>query len=81
MSKFVPTTGFKQINPNEFDLNKYISNSPKGCVLQVELEYHKDLRELHNDCLLAPDKTKIKREMLSDYQLKFAGLYLIGIFI
>ena len=63
---FLPTGGFKWIDPNEFDLNKYTSNSSKGCVLEVHLEYRKELRELQNDCSLAPDKVEIKREMLSD---------------
>ena len=50
MSKFLLTSGFKWIDPKEFDLNKYTSNSSKGYVLEVDLEYHKELRELHNDC-------------------------------
>ena len=49
MSKFLPTSGFKWIDPKDFDLNKYSSNSSTGCVLEVDLEYHKELRELHND--------------------------------
>ena len=60
MSKFLPTNGFKWIEPKEFDLNKYTSNISKGCVLEVGLEYPKELNELHNDYPLAPDKTKIK---------------------
>ena len=56
-------------------MNKYTSNSSKGCVLEVDLEYPKELRELHNDYPLAPDKIEIKREMLSDYQVKIADLY------
>ena len=43
MSKFLPTSGFKWINPKGFDLNKYTSNSSKGCVLEVDLEYPKQL--------------------------------------
>ena len=46
---------------------------------QADLEYPKELRELHNDYPLAPDKMKIKREMLCDYQLKIANLYNISI--
>ena len=42
MSKFLPTYGFNQIDPQEFELNKYTSNSSKGCVLEVDLEYPKD---------------------------------------
>ena len=37
------------------------------------------LKELHNDYPLAPEKIEIKREMLSDYQLKTADLYNIPI--
>ena len=58
MSKFPPTNGFKRMDPREFDLNRYASNSSKGCVLEVDLEYPKELRELHNDYPLAPDKEK-----------------------
>ena len=60
-------------------MNKYISNSSKGCVLDVDLEYPKELRELHNDYPLAPDKIEINREMSSEYQLKIDDLYNIPI--
>ena len=39
MSKFLPTIGFKCIDPKEVDLNKYTSNISEGCVLEVDLEY------------------------------------------
>ena len=45
MSKFLPTSGFKQIDPKEFDLNKYTSNSSKGCVLEVDFECSIELHE------------------------------------
>ena len=45
LSKFPPTYGFKWLDLTELDLNKYISNSSKGRVLQVNLEYPKQLRE------------------------------------
>ena len=79
MSKFLPTSGFKWTDPKEFDLNKCTSNSSKGCVLEVDLEYPKESRELHNDYPLAADKIEIKRQMLSDYQLKIADHYSIPI--
>ena len=44
MSKFFPTSGFKWLDPKEFDLNKYTSNSSIGCVLEVDLEYRKELQ-------------------------------------
>ena len=58
MSKFLPASGFKWIDPKEFDLDKYTSNSSKGCVLEVDLEYHKKLPELHNNYPLARDKNR-----------------------
>ena len=70
MSKFFPTSGFKWTEPKEFNLSKYISNSWKGCVLEVDIEYPKELSELYNEHSLAPNKIEIKREMLSDYQRK-----------
>ena len=79
MSTFRPISGLEWIDPKEFELNKYTSNSSKGCVLEVDLEYPKELRELHNDYPLVPDKIEIKREMLSDYQLKIADHYNIPV--
>ena len=79
MFTFLPASGFKWIDPKEFDMNKYTSNSSKGCVLEVDHEYPKELRELHSDYPLAPDKNEIKREMLSEYQLKVADHYKIPI--
>ena len=57
MSKFLPTSGFKWIDPKEFDLNKY-SISSKGCVLEVDLECGKELCKLHNDYSLAPKQKR-----------------------
>ena len=70
MSKFLATCGFKWIVPNEFDLNKYNSNSSKDCVLKIDIKYLKQLSELHGDYPLAIDKIETKREILSNYQIK-----------
>ena len=59
MSKFVPIDGFQWTDLKAFDSNKYSSNSIKGCVWEVGLEYTKELRELHNNYPLAPDKIEI----------------------
>ena len=79
MSTLFLTKGFKWADPKDFDLNKYTSNSLKGCVVKVDLEYPKDLQELHNDYPLASDKIEIKRGMLPDYQLKISDFYNIPI--
>ena len=60
------------------DLNKYTSNSSKGCVLNIDFEYPKEIQELHNGYSLTPDKIDIKREMLA-CQLKIANFYNIPI--
>ena len=44
MSKFLPTSAFERKDPMEFGLNKYTSNSSKGCALEVDLEYLLELR-------------------------------------
>ena len=75
MSKFLPTVGFKWIDPKDFDSSKYSSNSSTGYVLEVDLEYPKVLHELHNNYLLAPNKIKIKRERYFKYQLMISNFF------
>ena len=55
------------VDPKEFDLSKYTNNSWKGCVIEVDLEYPKELHKLNNVSPLATDKIEIKREILSEY--------------
>ena len=50
-----------------------------GCVFEVDFEYPKELHEFHKDYSLAPDIIEVKREMLSEYQLRIADLYNIPI--
>ena len=45
MSKFLPSRGFKWIDPKEFDLNKS-TNSYKRCILEVDLEYPKRIMQI-----------------------------------
>ena len=46
--KFLPKSGFKWIDPKEFELFKYNNNSSKDGVFEVNLKYPKELRELHS---------------------------------
>ena len=73
MSKLLPSSGFKWRDPKEFGMNKFTTNSLKARVLKVDLEYPKELCELHNDYPLAPDKIEIKKK-LSKYQLMIADV-------
>ena len=38
ISQFLPTNGFKWIDPKEFDSNKYNTNSSKACLLEFDFE-------------------------------------------
>ena len=60
-------------------MNTYTSNSSKGCVLEVYLEYAKESRGLKNNYPLAPVKIKFERKVLSHYQLKIPDFYNIPI--
>ena len=72
MSKFSSSSESKWIDPKQFDLNKV-------CVLEVDLKYPKESNKLHDDYPFAPVKIEIKREMLSEYQLKISDSYNIPI--
>ena len=67
MSKFLPAGVFEGIYPKEFDLARFTCHYSKGCDLEIDLEYRKELQKLHNDYLLAPRKKEMKRVMLSEY--------------
>ena len=79
ISKSLPRGKFTWNDPKKFNLDKCDDNNLRGCISEVDLEYPKELHELHNDYPLAPDKLKIKRIMLPDYQLKIADDYNIFI--
>ena len=70
MSQYLPTGGFKWLSTkkiNKINLSKYVEDSDKGLILEVDLEYPKELHDLHNDYPCAPEKVKVTKDMLSDY--------------
>ena len=79
MPKFLPTDGFKWIDPKELDWSKYISNSYEGYGSEVHLAYPNELHKIHNDFPLAPGKIEVKVKMLPSYQFKIADFYNIPI--
>ena len=69
------TGGFKWLSEKKIkglDLNKYKDDSDIGLILEVDLEYPKELHDLHNDYPCAPEKVKVTEDMLSDYCKKIA---------
>ena len=52
---------------NKFDLNSISENSSIGYILEVDLEYCKELHDSHSDYPLCPDKIEVSSNMLSKY--------------
>ena len=48
-------------------------------ILEIDLEYPRELHELHNDYSVAPGKVKVSKNMLSAYCKKIAEKYNISI--
>ena len=81
MSQYLPTGGFKWMTDkqiNKIDLAKYNENSEKGLILEVDLEYPKELHDLHNDYPLAAERVCVNKDMLSWYCKKIATKYNIS---
>ena len=81
MSQYLPTGGFKWMTEkqiNNLDLAKYKENSKKGLILEVDLEYPKELHNLHNDYPLAAERVCVTKDMLSGYCKKIASKYNIS---
>ena len=81
MSQYLPTGNFKWLTEkqiNNLNLSKYKENNKKGLILEVDLEYPKELHNLHNDYPLAPEKTKVVKNMLSNYCPEISNKYNIS---
>ena len=48
-------------------------------ILEVDLEYPRELHDLHNDYPVAPEKAKVSKNMLSRYCKRIAEKYKISI--
>ena len=87
MSQYLPYGGFKWVNDLEdthaINLNTDIEywregimslqdEDSVGFIFEVDLEYAKELHDLHDTYPLAPEHVNIKEDMLSEYQKKLA---------
>ena len=78
MSQYLPTGGFKWMTQKQIDkinLAKYEEDNKKGLILEVGLEYPKELHDLHNDYPLAAEKVKVTESMLSKYSKNISDEY------
>ena len=66
----MPYKDFKFIQ-NIGDVSNYMSTGDKGYILEVDLEYCKELHNDHNCLPLAPENIIVKNSILSPYQQDF----------
>ena len=65
MSQKLPVDGFEWIEENdlwkfnESFIKNYNENSNKGYILEVDVEYPKNLHKLHSDLPFLPERKKI----------------------
>ena len=81
ISQYLQTGNFKWMTDKEIsktNLGKYELDSKEGLILEVDLEYPKELHNLHNDYPVAPEKVKVSNDMLSAYCKKIAKKYNIS---
>ena len=70
MSQYLPTGGFRWMTEKQIqkvNMAACAEDRKKGMILEVDLEYPKELHELHNDYPLAAEKIKVTKEMLSPH--------------
>ena len=60
---------------NVFNLRSIGSNRVVGYILEVDLEYCKELHDSHNDYPLCPEKIEVDYDMLSGYCKDIADWY------
>jgi len=62
MSQPLPVSNFKWMKESHLENCREISSQKdRGCILKVDLEYPKELHDLHNDYPLAPERNVVKK--------------------
>ena len=64
MRQYLPTGNFKWMTDKEIskiDLRKYKADGKKGLILEVDLEYPRELHDMHNDYPVCPEKLRLRK--------------------
>ena len=76
MKKYLPKDGFMWVDDVSMFTEEYIGNLKPdqdiGYFIEADLEYPDHLHDAHNSFPLGPEKTSIRKDMLSDYQNNIA---------
>ena len=77
MSQRLPIGDFKWVDKKEFDTLNLVEykESRKGLIIECDIEYPKELHDLHKDYPLAPENIQITDEILSDYSKRIKDKY------
>ena len=79
---YLPYEGFKWLSKKEiemFDIYSIKENSKIGYILEVDLEYCKELHNVHNDYPLCREHISVNYDMLSNYCKNIVDKYNIKV--
>ena len=65
MCQELPISDFRWGNVQNFSLDDY--KGGRGCIIEFDLDYPENIRDLHNMYPLAPEKMVVSEDMLSPY--------------
>ena len=74
MMQHLPTGDFRWLKrmPTEKEIKSWGEKRSTGAILEVDLEYPKELHDLHNGYPLAPERSKVPLSWHSEYQKTLA---------
>ena len=82
MTQYLPYGGFGWMSDGEIDeinFDLVEEDSDEGYILEVDLKYHDDLHNFHNDYPLASEKLNVSNDMLSENCSDIAEKYEIKV--
>ena len=78
MSQPLPIAQFEWVAQDELDKIDWLTQTDeqdRGYIVSVDLQYPKELHDLHNDYPLAPERMRVKEEWLSDTAINIRAQY------